>query len=112
MSDVIAVIPDAEIKKNCYSCCFSEFVDKKCEILRCNLTRCEVDQYSKQRNKNCPLVVPEQHGRLIDADALLKQSEIYLSNMSNEFFRVSIEIIIKEIIDNTPTVIAAEVNNE
>ena len=112
MGNVLAVIPGAEIKKNCYSCYFSEFVDKNCEILRCNLTGFEVDQYAKQRNKACPLVVPEQHGRLIDADELLKQSEIYLSNMSNEFFRVSIEIIIKEIIDNTPTVIAAEVNNE
>lgn len=109
MGNVLAVIPDAEIKKNCYSCCFSEFVDKKCEILRCNLTGCEVDQYAKQRNKACPLVVIKQHGRLIDADELLKQAATYLGSMSNEFFRTSIEIIINEIVANTPTVIAAEV---
>ena len=34
---------------------------------------------------------------------------MYLSNMSNEFFRVSIENIIKEIVDNTPTIMEAEV---
>ena len=112
MGNVHAVIPGAEIKKNCYSCCFSEFVDKKCEILRCNLTGFEVDQYAKRRDKTCPLVVPEYHGRLIDADELLKQAATYLGSMSNEFFRTSIEIIINEIVANTPTVIAAEVNNE
>ena len=59
---------------------------------------------------HCPLSeLPKTHGRLIDADELIKKSAMYLSNMSNEFFRVSIENIIKEIVDNTPTIMEAEV---
>lgn len=65
------------------------------------------------KRNDCPLVeIPVPHGRLIDVDELIKQAEQYLSNMSNEFFRVSIGHIIKEIASKTPTVIEAEGGNE
>lgn len=105
-----AIVSGAIIKKNCYLCDFSEFIDTDCAILRCNLTGHEVDKCSKTRHVCCPLSeISSPHGRLIDATELLRQSELYLSTMSNEFFKVSIKHIIKEIVSNTPTVVEAEV---
>lgn len=56
-----------------------------------------------KREEHCPLVeVPTPHGRLIDADELIKHDHQYYEYLSDDFY-----VLVRDI-ENAPTVIEAE----
>ena len=69
------LIKGMEIPKNCLWCKFSE-----CEIANeywCMLLNRYIEFDNKHRDEDCPLVdIPVPHGRLIDADALMRKTVI------------------------------------
>lgn len=52
--------------------------------------------------------LPKPHGRLIDADEFFNKAKEYLSNSQNDFYRVSLLQIFKDILNSTETVIEKE----
>ena len=62
-----------EMPEGCYYCPFADGVwqvDKRCVINGKEMPR---DRWNMQQNHiNCPLIPVPKHGRLIDADAILK----------------------------------------
>lgn len=61
------LIKDMQMPEDCFSCPLKE------EGF-CNITNAYAGQIYK-RNSDCPLIeLPDHHGRLIDADALVAQS--------------------------------------
>lgn len=60
----------------------------------------------KERLGNCPLVPVPPHGRLIDADALLKPKNQHVDVHSNEWY---VEL---RTIEDAPTIIEAEEGEE
>ena len=61
-------IPGMEMPKNCYGCPCNK--DDGFGFFTCGVTRSECDFISLP--PNCPLIPVPDHGRLIDADALIK----------------------------------------
>ena len=64
------LIKGMKMPKNCRTCKLIDY-DRGC--YRCIVTTAPCDLNSK--NENCPLVPVPPHGRLIDADAILKWFE-------------------------------------
>lgn len=101
-------IPGIDMPKSCNECRF--FVDAWCYAL-------EVDDWRNAYNKpqegkrldGCPLIPVPDHGRLIDADALLRHKGVRDYKYDYETGNVYVEIDdICGAIDNAPTVIPAE----
>lgn len=80
----------------------------------CNVTGCSVKEYRFDgRPDNCPIVeVPTPHGRLIDADALLRvieENSYRLRGVTNSTENGMFLTGIRQAIDESPTIIEAEV---
>lgn len=90
-----------EMPKNCGECfaCKAELSQEKKVIYVCCFTRCvEAD---------CPLVqVPTTHGRLIDADALIRELEITEEDDHNG--ATLLMAVFLEVLKSAPTVIDAD----
>ena len=72
------VIKDMEMPEDCFSCPLKEEG-------YCNLTKAYAGQIYK-RNSDCPLVeLPEHHGRLIDADRLMRVYEDRLEKVADRY---------------------------
>lgn len=71
-----------------------------------------VDSYTERRNPACPLIeIPTPHGRLIDADELMKvieANDYTLQSYYNTTDRGMFTIGIKQAIDEVPTIIETE----
>lgn len=92
-------IKGMKMQKKCSWCMFSRFATK----WYCNITLNCINDYIDSSPKDCPITdVPEPHGRLIDADALMN---VYIKN---EFCSDMGDAM--EVLDNFPTVIEAEGN--
>lgn len=91
---------------------------------QCMIKRELWTKYSK-RNPDCPLIeIPDGHGRLIDADALMKEFEKAENTMAEHgqeysfsFMSSSQEIstewyVVEEMVDNSPTIIPADKDGE
>lgn len=92
------LIKGAEMPTNCMGCPYEIYAN--CIIYQALSAR----DYSDCRHPDCPLVEIPPHGRLIDADRLSIQRENYDTyNDYSEAF---------DMIDNAPTVIASEGNDE
>ena len=68
------LIKGMEMPKKCWRCCLSQLYENPREMLVCKVTHEEVLRYNI--DSNCPLVPVPPHGRLIDADALVKKQPI------------------------------------
>ena len=96
------IIKGMEMPTNCWLCPLSVLYEKPREMLLCRITKEEV-----LRNKvdgNCPLVEVPKHGRLIDADALVKSmrdfSYMWGERMNDEW------------VGEAPTIIESEGEDE
>lgn len=86
------MIKDIDMPKNCYSC----WLGHKCPKYEALLW----NEISKERKADCPLIELPPHGRLIDADELLR--------VAWESFDVVPRWMVKE----APTVIPADKDGE
>lgn len=108
MSDLI--IKGMKTPKRCQACEFyyNDFLDGETS---CLATGCEVS-IGDHCDKGCPLVeIPTPHGRLIDADKLMKvieENDYMLRGYYNTTDRGMFTIGIKQAIDEAPTIIEAE----
>ena len=75
------IIKGMDMPKNCWMCPLSVLYEKPREMLRCKLTKEEVLRY--KIDSNCPLIELPPHGRLIDADALVKQMHDNIQKTNN-----------------------------
>ena len=64
-------IKGMEMPKHCWSCCFHDEVDD-CVILK---ESCMTVWGEQKRLSDCPLISVPDHGRLVDADALVTELE-------------------------------------
>ena len=93
-----------KMPKECRECYLLEYYEYLGET-QCSITRMMLAEREKPipfdgRPKWCPLVeVPEPHGRLIDADALLSKAK---------FLYKGYEIALTDAIGDAPTIIEAD----
>ena len=83
---------------------------RECPLLNydvyCSILRRTCQFYEGKRPDDCPCKeVPTPHGRLIDADELIKHDHQHYEHLSDEFY-----ITVRDI-ENAPTVIEAEEGN-
>lgn len=88
----MSILIKMEMPKNCEECLLCGFVS-------CNVTGQRIYSTTLDRLPDCPLIEVPPHGRLIDADALLKYCDAVYGLGNN----ISIGAII-----NAPTIIEAE----
>lgn len=111
------IIKGMKMPENCDVCRFGGWSNLH-QTLACTL--CEYEpgfddfsrDYTGRRSKICPLVeLPEKHGRLIDADALIEDIKEVIEVKDNlfEWEQVQgLEVALSCIMDDAPTVIEAE----
>lgn len=76
MADVL-IRGMAKMPGNCRECMFAGFGGMRNELNVCMFSGESQSLISHERMSKCPLVpLPEGHGRLIDADALLKNNGV------------------------------------
>lgn len=99
----MSVLINMDMPKNCLACRFLETSPSNGDF--CVLTKRKMFRF-KNRPDDCPLIeVPEPHGRLIDADALLSlDRQIY----DGEIAVGRREYIFCFEVEDAPTVIPAE----
>ena len=111
------LIKGMEMPRSCGDCNFY-YVDYEEGTANCLATSCYVQphHYHKDnRDPDCPLVeVPTPHGRLIDADNLIKVLQDTLDNYSDNYNdgKIVEKLVVetcKQYIDHCPTIIEAEV---
>lgn len=67
-------IQGMKMPENCYQCPFGADVDIGVGVAHgCNLIK-DFAQFANERHPDCPLIPVHDHGRLIDADALLRDN--------------------------------------
>jgi hypothetical protein len=93
-------IKDMEMPHSCSDC----ILFRECKAVSRWLTKGMVHRLKEERHSNCPLIeVKEPHGRLIDAD------ELFLEFQTDEQMRLGENLqYVRKTIDNAPTVIEAE----
>ncbi len=94
------LIKGMEMPTNCYFCPFCDYVSGRCDAVKGNPYTPE-SRYEK-RADFCPLVPVPTHGRLIDADALLR----HCVDLPREGGYMP--VVYKSYITNAPTIIEAE----
>ena len=103
------LIKGMEMPVNCYLCDIcGDYKGKDGETAYgCKILHRVVPFEAGFKHKDCPLVPVQKHGRLIDADALLGNTEII--SYKDEWHMTTTEafVSVKSIID-APTVIEAE----
>ena len=108
-------IKGMKMPRHCWSCCFHDEVDD-CIILK---ESCMAVWGEQKRLSDCPLICVPDHGRLIDADALLQ--EFYKAQKSydahgrpfSDAFMSGNEICaewwsVERKVEDAPTIIPAE----
>lgn len=109
------LIKGMQIPKNCKECPLEQIYGRDGEVAKCPLTKKISSSYlaSETRMSDCPLVELPSHGRLIDADALvklLKECDDVLDNSEMPPSLVVVGII--NDIKKAPTIIEAEETNK
>ena len=64
------LIKGMEMPKNCYTCPFCDYVSARCDAVK-GTPYTPADRYEKRADW-CPLIEIPPHGRLIDADELMR----------------------------------------
>lgn len=90
-------IPGMEMPTSCCECPCS--YDNYCAITNDYAT---FDEWAVSRRENCPLIPVPEHGRLIDADALMLRVDMH---GTNKFGMIDEDI--REFISAAPTIIPA-----
>lgn len=112
------LVKDWEMPNGCNKCDLLEFIDDSddtnCLISTNDWSGCVPDY----RPKNCPLIkIPTPHGRLIDADRLIKILQDTLDNYPDndndgKVVEKLVVTVCKRFIEKAPTVIESELEPE
>lgn len=79
------IIKDMEMPEKCTACGYF-YYEPLLGIQRCKLTNLFIEGYSGDFPKSCPIVgLPEHHGRLIDADRLMRVYEDRLEKVIDRY---------------------------
>ena len=105
------LIKGVEMPDSCLNCRFRTTILKnvlsptgRTSVYACLIGGMELNIIATKRHKDCPLVeVPTPHGRLIDADELIRCIE-------HAFGDKDIVKLVANIIERQPTIIEAEVS--
>ena len=101
------IIKDMKMPPSCYFCSFADTSFIRCEAF--SPTKLLEDDCEERRPKWCPLIELPPHGRLIDADALLDESEWYGERATYDNpMPDGEEVVSIESILNTPTIFEEE----
>ena len=76
------------------------------EELLCPFTNDDCENYFGVRNRNCPLSPVPPHGRLIDADALIKK--LAIDDLDDKTGATLLMAVFLEVLKAAPTIIPAE----
>lgn len=97
-------IEGMEMSNSCYDCRLRKRIGMgiHCPIVHTSFRISEPDALF-YRMKNCPLITVPPHGRLIDADALLKKCEFACTDDD-----VDVRVVRCSVIEAAPTIIPAE----
>ena len=98
-------IKGMEMPKNCRACRFAGFGGIRCELNVCMFTGESQPTLSPERMSNCPLFPVSEHGRLIDADALMHDTDSFVHKtmvFGGQY------VYSEDAIKNAPTIIEAE----
>ena len=95
-------IKGMEMPKSCLACQLERHQDTAYdyEFRCCPVTGEMTNHYRNERAPRCPLVLVPPHGRLIDADALLKKCEFVCTDDDEDTRAVRYSII-----EDAPTII-------
>ena len=95
MSDIL--FNGIEMPKNCRECfaCKAELSPEKKVIYRCCFAKID-----------CPLIPVPEHGRVIDADALIK--ELAIDDLNDHNGATLLMAVFLEVLKAAPTIIPAE----
>lgn len=105
-------IPSMEMPTSCYKCplWWRDGVDIVCPVAHEQFSVADVN-ILYYRLDNCPLVTVPEHGRLIDADALMEIIKAHdyplwahFNSTDNGMFTIGIQ----QAVDETPTIIPAD----
>ena len=94
------LIKGMEMPKSCWRCTLSHLYEKPRKMLVCKITHEEVLRH--KIDSNCPLISVPPHGRLIDADALLKPKNQHVDVLADEWY------VTVRTIETAPTILEAE----
>ncbi|MBO7682569.1 MAG: hypothetical protein J6T17_07455 [Clostridia bacterium] len=107
-------IKGMEMPTICKSCRFCGFGGKMGELNVCMFTGESQPTLSRERMSNCPLVPVPPHGRLIDADTMVKsvmsQYDILKAFNNSELSELA-DVLVRGVlqeIENAPTIIPAD----
>ena len=102
------LIKGMEMPKYCYTYPAYDYIKSFCCVLRTKVINLNDNRY-----KDCPLIAVPTHGRLIDADELLKvieENSYRLRGVINSTENGMFLSGIRQAIDEAPTIIEAEVS--
>lgn len=90
------LIKGMEMPDSCYHCKIAE----SCGHYIAN--------YTNRRHPDCPLIaLPDHHGRLVDADALIEQMEADAEHMDEPYAKMMCYAAISDV-RHAPTIVEAE----
>lgn len=103
------LIKGAKMPKSCDECDFIEYDDEYEYECWCPIIRSNVEEYTENKPASCPLVEIPPHGRLIDADKLMKPfcDLLEKDEHSLDYYSVSYGGL-NVMINDSPTVIESE----
>ena len=106
------IIKGVNLPEKCESCPCYDYIDYVCRADDC-FAPFDVEN-PEERSEHCPLIeIPTPHGRLIDADALLRvieENSYRLRGVTNSTENGMFLTGIRQAIDESPTIIEAEVS--
>lgn len=99
------IVEGMKMPKNCKECVIEQ-VDEDCIHYWCPLLQKNTNNYYRRRLSHCPLVELPSHGRLIDADAALRDGWTI-----NRTYSKSPTVTVYEVkaIDDLPIIVPADV---
>lgn len=105
------LIKGMKMPKSCMNCMFCGFAGANCELDTCLITGSAQKHIPHSKMPDCPLIeVPDGHGRLIDADALIER--MFDQLVAKTMMFGGQYVYTKEEINNAPTVIPSDKEGE
>ena len=93
-------IPDMKLPSSCLTC------DIPVRVQPCPVDHDNVSNYKTSRHPACPFIPVPPHGRLIDADALMKELEI--TEEADHNGATLLMAVFLGVLKSAPTIIPAE----
>ena len=107
----MALIVKGKMPTCCGLCC--ECLGGGSDAYYCNRAKRQISEVAPPYDKRmewCPIVgdIPDKHGRLKDADALIKKTRMWSLVRGDEYFELRVKnTIVKGLLEAVPTIVEA-----